>query len=176
DLDGAVLGDRALACKQRRDGEQRRTCGSQSFHGSPPPEVLSDFRISCWWSSLTCSIRCATRHRRAAERSVRTAVDPRARENLPHRSMQVLIIHLETIAETTSCSKTRRRRRNVAQRAKPKPTRRLLRKGRIGELRRPRKPSPIGSRRKTGAGRNIFSGLRPNAANFAPLTPVSFLP
>jgi fatty-acyl-CoA synthase len=64
----------------------------------------------------------------------------------------------------------------VVQPAKPKPTRRLLRKGRIGELRRPRKPSPIGSRRQTGAGRNIFSGLRPNAANFAPLTPVSFLP
>ena len=64
----------------------------------------------------------------------------------------------------------------MVQPAKPKPTRRPLRKGRIGELRRPRKPSPIGSRRKTGAGRNIFSGLRPNAANFEPLTPMSFLP
>ena len=64
----------------------------------------------------------------------------------------------------------------MAQPAKPKPTGKLLRKAKTGGLRRSRKASLSGSRRNTGSGRDIFRALRPNAANFATLTPISFLP
>ena len=68
----------------------------------------------------------------------------------------------------------------MAKPGKPKPTSKALRSSKAGDLRRSRKPSPVAGKRKTasktGNGRALFGGLRPNAANFAPLTPVSFLP
>ncbi len=72
----------------------------------------------------------------------------------------------------------------MAHSGKPKPpskvvrktTSKVVRKTRSGDPRQPRQPAPIGSERKAGSGRDIFSSLRPNAANFAALTPVSFLP
>ena len=59
----------------------------------------------------------------------------------------------------------------MAKRGKPKPTSKGLRKAKSGDLRRPHPKS-----RSHNSGRAIFRGLQPNAANFAPLTPVSFLP
>ena len=68
----------------------------------------------------------------------------------------------------------------MAKPGKPKPTSKALRSSKAGDLRRSRKPSPVAGKRKTasktGNGRTLFGGLRPNAANFASLTPVSFLP
>jgi fatty-acyl-CoA synthase len=72
--------------------------------------------------------------------------------------------------------KQRRGRKNVAKRGKPKPTGKALHSNKAGDLRRSRKPPPVASKRKTSNGRGLFGGLRPNAANFASLTPVSFLP
>ena len=59
----------------------------------------------------------------------------------------------------------------MAKRGKPKPTSKGLRKAKSGDLRRPHPKS-----RSHNSGRAIFRSLQPNAANFAPLTPVSFLP
>jgi 3-(methylthio)propionyl---CoA ligase len=50
----------------------------------------------------------------------------------------------------------------------------VLRKTKTGDLPRSRPRSR--NNRKPDRGRNIFRDLQPNAANFAPLTPVSFLP
>jgi fatty-acyl-CoA synthase len=72
--------------------------------------------------------------------------------------------------------KQRRGRKNVARSGKPNPTGKALRSSKGGDLRRSRKPSSVTSKRKASNGRALFGGLRPNAANFASLTPVSFLP
>src|SRR5262245_59413438 len=64
----------------------------------------------------------------------------------------------------------------VAKAGKAKPSTKALRKGKTGDVRRSRKPSRVATKAKATAGRNIFADLRPNAANFAPLTPISFLP
>jgi len=70
----------------------------------------------------------------------------------------------------------------MAKRGKSKPTGKVARKPRTGDLRRSRrksfakKESLAPRKRKPGSGRSIFNGLQPNAANFSALTPVAFLP
>jgi fatty-acyl-CoA synthase len=61
----------------------------------------------------------------------------------------------------------------MAKQGKRKPTGKSFRKTRTRGSRK----RPVGAtKRSPHRGRNIFHGLRPNAANFASLTPVSFLP
>jgi fatty-acyl-CoA synthase len=64
----------------------------------------------------------------------------------------------------------------MAKQGKLKPTIKVLRNMTGGDLSRSRKRALSHNRRRPDSGRNIFKGLRPNAANFAPLTPLSFLP
>ena len=64
----------------------------------------------------------------------------------------------------------------MARQGKLKPTSKVLRNTTVGDLSRSPKRSLSPNRRRPDSGRNIFKGLRPNAANFAPLTPLSFLP
>jgi fatty-acyl-CoA synthase len=64
----------------------------------------------------------------------------------------------------------------MAKQGKLKPTSKVLRTTTAGDLSQSRKRSLSPNRRRPDTGRNIFKGLRPNAANFAPLTPLSFLP
>jgi fatty-acyl-CoA synthase len=64
----------------------------------------------------------------------------------------------------------------MAKQGRLKPTSKVLRTTTAGNLSRWRKRSLSRNRRRPDSGRNIFQGLRPNAANFAPLTPLSFLP
>ena len=60
--------------------------------------------------------------------------------------------------------------------ASRKPTSKVVRKTRSGDLRRPQ-PKPVpGASASRAAGAASSVSLRPNAANFAALTPVSFLP
>jgi len=64
----------------------------------------------------------------------------------------------------------------MARQGKLKPTSKVLRNTTAGDLSRSPKRSLSPNRRSPDSGRNIFKGLHPNAANFAPLTPLSFLP
>jgi fatty-acyl-CoA synthase len=65
----------------------------------------------------------------------------------------------------------------MAKPGQPKPRSRLLRKTKASDvLRRSPNRALAHSSRKPSRGRGVFNDLRPNAANFAALTPISFLP
>ena len=161
---------RALGDKKRRAGEQRRNCNSQGFHGFLHFNI-GQCSYGCRRAILAYSIGPAN------GRQCRRTVSRFVQFYSITLGYYVSGIQAAFVVQSPAAAKSRRGRRNVAHSGKPQAAqaRSFARRGAVIR-RRPRKPAPTGSERKAGSGRDIFSSLRPNAANFAALTPVSFLP